>query len=117
MNMQWPEIFSKIFLLVWADIFKVLATENNHSPLSNEQGKFILLSVVQLRKLKTSNLSADNWSEFGDFELRVAAGKKGRLGFVCSQSAILKLEWLDRFKASLFVVDGEILMILILWSN
>lgn len=69
MNMQWPEVSSKVFLFFWAYIFKVLVAENDHSSLSNEQGKFILLSVVQLRKLKASNLSADDWSEFGDFEL------------------------------------------------
>lgn len=69
MNMQWPEISGKVFLLVCAYIFKVLVAKDDHSPLSNEQGKFILLSVVQLRKLKTSNLSTDNWSEFRNFEL------------------------------------------------
>lgn len=70
-----------------------------------------------MRKLQASNFSADNWSEFGDLELRVATRKESRLGFVRPQSTILKLEWLDRFKASLFVVDREILMILILWFN
>lgn len=46
MNMQWPEILSKVFLLVWAYIFEVLVAKNDHSPLSNEQGKLVLLSVV-----------------------------------------------------------------------
>lgn len=67
--MQGSEISGKVFLLVRAYIFEVLVAENDHSPLSNEQGKFILLSVVQLRKLQASNLGADNWSDFGDFEL------------------------------------------------
>lgn len=69
MNMQWPEILSKVFLLVWAYIFEVLVAENDHSPLSNEQGKLVLLSVVQLRKLKASDFSTDNWSEFRNFQL------------------------------------------------
>lgn len=72
--MQWPEISRKIFLLVCAYIFEVLVAENDYSPLSNEQGKFILLSVIQLRKLKASNFSSNNWSELGDLELRIAAG-------------------------------------------
>jgi hypothetical protein len=74
MNMQWPEISGKVFLLVWANIFKILIAENNHSPLSNEQCKFILLSVAQLRKLKASDFSTNNWSEFRDFQLWVATG-------------------------------------------
>lgn len=51
MNMQWPEISRKVLLPVWANVFEVLIAEDDHSPLSNEQGKLILLSIVQLRKL------------------------------------------------------------------
>lgn len=46
MNVQWSEISRKLCLLLWSNILKVLSTEDDHSPLCNQQRKFILLRVI-----------------------------------------------------------------------
>lgn len=67
-----------------------------------------------MRQLKASNLGSDHWRDFGDLELRVGAGQQSRLGFVRCKSPVRELEGLDRVKVSLFVIDGEIIVITIL---
>lgn len=117
MNVQRAEISRKLCLLLWSNILKVLPTEDDHTPLCNQQRKFILLRVIQLRQLKTSNLSSDHWRNFGDLEFRVGAGQQSRLGFVRCKSPVRELERLDRVKVSLFVIDGEIIVITILGTK
>lgn len=70
-----------------------------------------------MRQLKASNLGSDHWRDFGDLELRVGAGQQSRLGFVRCKSPVRELEGLDRVKVSLFVIDGEIIVITILWTK
>lgn len=115
--MQWPKVSRKLLLLLWSNIFEVLPTEDHNPPLCNQQRKFILLRVIQLRQLKASDLGTDNWRDFGDLELRVGAGQQSRLGFVRCKSPIRELKRLNRVKVSLFVIDGEIIMISILWTE
>lgn len=117
MNVQWAEISRKLCLLLWSNILEILPTEDDYTPLCNQQRKFVLLRVIQLRQLKASNLGTDNWCDFGDLELRVGAGQESRLGFVRCESPIRELERLDRVKVSLFVIDGEIFVITILWTK
>lgn len=114
MNVQWAEISRKLCLLLWSNILKVLPTEDDHTSLCNQQCKFILLRVIQLRQLKASNLGSDHWRDFGDLEFRVGAGQQSRLGFVRCKSPVRELKRLDRVKVSLFVIDGEIIVITIL---
>ena len=44
-DMETAKVRSKLFLLHWPDILKVLVAENNDTTLSNEESKLILLDI------------------------------------------------------------------------
>lgn len=117
MNMQRAKVFCKFLLLLRPNIFKVLSAKHDHSPLGNEQRKFVLLRVIQLRELQASNFSANHGSELGDLQIMVIARKESRLGLVRRKPTILEFKWLDRLEVSLLVINREILMISVLWAK
>lgn len=112
--MQRPKVSCKFLLLLRSNVLEILVTENHDAPLSNQQRQLILLRVVQLRELKSSNLGSNHWGELGHLEVGVAVGQKSRLGLVCCETPIRELERLDRAKVSLLIIDGKIVMVFVL---
>ena len=108
MDVQRPKVLAKFLLLVDADVLEVLVSEDDNAALGDEQRELVLLCVIQLRKLETTNLGANDRRQLGHLEARVVAGKQVRLLLVGCQPAVLELKGLQGREVGRLIVDGKI---------
>lgn len=116
MDMEGSKVTPKLPLLLDADILEVLVPEDHDAAFGDEKGKFVLLAVVEPRKLQTSNLGANDWSQLGGLDGRVVFGEKAELLLVGYEPAVIELEWLERRERCLLVVDRQVLGVFVLSS-
>lgn len=56
MDMKWPKMATKLTLLFWPDICKVLVMEQDYTALRGQEGKLILLLRSELAELNAMKL-------------------------------------------------------------
>jgi hypothetical protein len=107
-DVQLPKIGSKLLLLLGANVFKVLVTEDNDTAFRDEQSQLVLLGICQLRQLQAADLSAHAGSQLVNFDTGIASLEQVRLGLVCCVAAVVELEWLCGRVFGLVVIDWQV---------
>jgi hypothetical protein len=82
MNMQFPKILSKFLLFLRPNVLEILAAENNHSTLRNQQSQLVLLCITELAQLETLDFGSDSGSKVYGRDIWIIGCKEVRLGFV-----------------------------------
>lgn len=73
------------FLPFDAAVFEAVVTEDEYASLGDQKGKFVLLRIIQLRELQTSDLGADDRRKLADLDVRVVLGEDLGLFFVATR--------------------------------
>ena len=63
MDVQGSKISAKCLLLFDSDILEVLVTEDDDAAFGDQEREFVLLKVVQLRELQSSDLGSNGRSK------------------------------------------------------
>ncbi len=114
MDVQRPEIPAKLLLLLNANVLEVLVSKDDDTTLGNEKRKLVLLQVVELRQLETTDLGANDRCQLGHLEVRAVLGEKVRLLLLGHESPVVEFEWLESRETRRLVVNGKISRILVL---
>lgn len=114
MNMQRPKILTELLLLLNANVLEVLVAEDNNASLCDQEGKLILLGIVQLRELKTSDLGANYWREPVGLDIWIVLGKKIRLFLIGIGATVVELERFECIKVRFLVIHWEVCLVLVL---
>ncbi len=113
-NVQRPKITAEFFLFLNANVLEILVTEDHNATLGNEKCKLVLLLVVQLGKLETADLGANDRRQFGHLEVRGVFGEQVWFLLFGYQSAVVELKGLESGKMRLLVINGKISGVFIL---
>lgn len=111
MNMQRSEVFAKSLLLLDTNVLEVLVSEDDNASLGDQQSKLVLLLIVQLRELQTSDLGANDRRKLADLDVRVVLGDEVGLVFVGIKATVVELERLKGSQVCLLIVYREIRLV------
>jgi hypothetical protein len=81
-DVQFPKILPKFLLFLGPNVLEILAAENNHSSLCNQQSQLVLLCITELTQLETLDFGSDSGSKVCGSDIWIIGCKKVGLGFV-----------------------------------
>lgn len=115
MHMQPAKVPAKLLLPLHTNVLEVLAPEHHDAPFGNQQRELVLLLVRQLGELEAGDLGADAGGQLRDLDVGVVQPEDMRLGFVGEETAVGELEGLGGWECGGFVVDREVVRVLVLF--
>lgn len=113
MDMKPTKVLPKLLLFLQPNILEVLIPKHHHTSLGHEQCEFVLLCIGKLGELEPFNLGPDSGCQTSDLDAGIACLEQVRFGFVCFESTMNGLEWLDWRKSGGLVVHRQVVGILV----
>jgi hypothetical protein len=92
MNVESTKILSELFLLLGANVLKVLVAEHDNASLSNQQRELVPLHVCQLRQLQPFDLCADTGRKLCCLERDICSRKQVGFRRICMATAVHEIK-------------------------